>query len=143
MPRTGSSKSGAASKVKSHTVHIKRAYDEPSPDDGSRILVDRLWPRGVPRDTLALDDWLKDIAPSDELRRWFGHDVARWQEFVQRYLAELEAPPASDAVAALVQQARKGNVTLVYAARDTAHNNAVVLRDMVTDRLARKHHAKN
>jgi uncharacterized protein YeaO (DUF488 family) len=120
-----------------HRVGIKRAYAAPSRDDGRRVLVDRLWPRGVTRDKLALDDWLKEAAPSNDLRRWFNHDAARWTEFVARYRNELKAPPASDAVAELARCARQGRLTLVYAASDETHNNAVVLRDVIEQHLPR------
>ena len=119
-----------------HRVRIKRAYEAPSPGDGRRVLVDRLWPRGVARETLALDDWLKDASPSDDLRRWFNHDPARWPEFAARYGEELERPPASEAVDQLVRCARAGPLTLVYAASDEAHNNAVALRDVIVQHLA-------
>jgi uncharacterized protein YeaO (DUF488 family) len=120
-----------------HRIGIKRAYAAPSRDDGRRVLVDRMWPRGVARAKLALDDWLKDAAPSDDLRRWFNHDPARWPEFVARYADELKTAPASEALAALVACARKGPLTLVYAASDKVHNNAVALRDVIARRLSR------
>jgi uncharacterized protein YeaO (DUF488 family) len=118
-----------------HRIGIKRAYAAPSHDDGRRVLVDRLWPRGVARDRLALDGWLKEVAPSNGLRQWFNHDPARWQEFVARYRDELRGPPASEAVAELVRCARQGPLTLVYAARDETHNNAAALRDVIAQRL--------
>lgn len=121
-----------------HRVRTKRAYAAPSDDDGCRVLVDRLWPRGLARKALALDAWVKDAAPSDELRQWFNHDVARWGEFVTRYRAELKQPPASEAVAELVRYARQRSLTLVYGARDEAHNNAIVLSEIVTQRLQHK-----
>jgi uncharacterized protein YeaO (DUF488 family) len=108
-------------------IRLKRAYDEPSPDDGQRILVERLWPRGLTKERAAVDLWLKDIAPSPELRRWYGHDPARWEEFEERYRAELDANP--DRVAELRRRLRHGPVTFVYAARDELHNSALVLRD--------------
>jgi uncharacterized protein YeaO (DUF488 family) len=122
-------------KRKPHRIDIKRAYAAPSHDDGRRVLVDRMWPRGVTRDRLAVDDWLKEAAPSNELRRWFNHDPARWREFVARYRDELKKPPASEAVAELVRCARQGPLTLVYAASDEAHNDAVALRDVIAQRL--------
>ena len=106
-------------------IAIKRAYDLPKHGDGARILVDRLWPRGVSKEALAADAWLKEVAPSGELRKWFSHDVTRWQEFEQRYIAELKKNP--DAWQPIVRCAHQGNVTLLYAAKDTEHNNAVVL----------------
>jgi uncharacterized protein YeaO (DUF488 family) len=119
-------------------VCLKRAYAAPARDDGRRVLVDRMWPRGVKRDELGLDDWLKDAAPSDGLRRWFGHDADRWPEFTARYRDELAAPPASEALDGLVRCARQGRLTLVYAARDEAHNNAVALRDLILERLSQR-----
>lgn len=116
------------------TVRIRRIYEPPSPDDGRRILVDRLWPRGVSKERAHLDAWLRDVAPSTELRKWFAHDPARWEEFVQRYQAELEANPG--AVQALVEAAGSGPVTLLYAARDEQHNEAVVLQQLLRERLS-------
>lgn len=110
------------------TVLIKRAYAPADAADGRRILVDRLWPRGVSRDGLAVELWLKEVAPSTELRKWFGHDVAKWPEFQSRYRAELDG---SEAFAELEQAARGHTVTLVYAARDVEHNNAVVLQQLL------------
>ena len=107
-------------------IFVKRVYDPPAPGDGRRFLVDRLWPRGVKKEALKLDGWLKEVAPSDELRRWFGHDPAKWEEFQQRYFAELEAKP--EAWRPLLEAARKGTVTLLFSARDEAHNNAVALK---------------
>lgn len=116
---------------KEPTVRLKRAYDQPAAADGKRILVDRLWPRGVKKDAAAIDQWAKDIAPSDALRKWFGHDPARWSEFRRRYIAELRGHAAElDALRAL---ARHGPVTLVYGARDEEHNQAVVIRDLLAD----------
>ena len=110
-------------------LQLKRAYAAASPEDGTRILVDRLWPRGVSKDRAALDDWMKEIAPSTALREWFGHDPARWVEFQSRYRAELQDhQPALDQIRALAQ---KGVVTLVYGARDQVHNDAVVLREVL------------
>jgi uncharacterized protein YeaO (DUF488 family) len=108
---------------------LKRAYAAPAPADGARVLVDRLWPRGVSRERAALDEWMKEIAPSDALRRWFGHDPARWGEFRRRYAEELRA--RGSLVEALRARARLGPLTLVYGARDEAHNDAVVLRDVI------------
>jgi uncharacterized protein YeaO (DUF488 family) len=119
-------------------VRIKRAYAAPAPDDGRRVLVDRMWPRGVKRDDLELDDWLKEVAPSDSLRRWFRHDPDRWPEFITRYRDELTRPPASAAMAELVRHARHGRLTLVYAASDETHNNAVMLRDTLMHHLSHR-----
>lgn len=115
-------------------VRIKRAYEAPSADDGTRVLVDRLWPRGVRKADAAIDHWAKELAPSTELRKWFGHDPARWAEFRRRYAAELrEQGEALDRLRAL---AEKGPVTLVYAAHDEEHNDAVVLRDVLLSSLS-------
>lgn len=107
---------------------LKHVYEPPQATDGMRVLVDRLWPRGLSKERAAIDEWLKDAAPSGELRRWFGHDVDRWEEFQRRYRAELEG---AEVVARLLELLRKGPVTLLYAARDSEHNNAVVLADFV------------
>src|SRR5690606_12651817 len=114
-------------------VRIRRVYDPPEPEDGFRILIDRVWPRGVSKEEARVDEWRRDLAPSTELRRWFGHDPARFDEFRRRYRAELEQ--AADALDELVERARDGVVTLVYGARDTEHNNAVVLRELLEERL--------
>jgi uncharacterized protein YeaO (DUF488 family) len=113
-------------------LRLKRAYQPAAPDDGARILIDRLWPRGVSKADAALDDWMKDLAPSTELRKWFGHDPARWTEFQRRYRAELRQH--ADRIDRLRALARKQPVTLVYAAHDEQHNDAVVLRDVLLDR---------
>ncbi|HET6630406.1 MAG TPA: DUF488 domain-containing protein [Woeseiaceae bacterium] len=113
-------------------IRIKRTYESRSRDDGTRLLVDRLWPRGMKKEALAMDAWLKDVAPSPELRRWFGHRVERWAEFRKRYKAELDEKP--EAWRPILDAARKGDVTLLYSARDVEHNGAIVLRDY----LARK-----
>ncbi len=111
-------------------IRLKRVYEAPSPDDGLRILVERLWPRGLSKERAAVDVWLKDIGPSPELRRWFGHDPAKWEEFRERYWAELERN--QDAVAELRRKIREGTVTLVYAARDEQHNGALALWEYLT-----------
>lgn len=105
---------------------VKRAYRAARRSDGARVLVDRLWPRGMSKDRLRLTDWIKDLAPSEDLRRWFGHDPDRWETFCDRYAGELDAKP--DAVASLRTRAAEGPVTLIYAAKDEAHNNAVALK---------------
>ena len=112
-------------------VTLKRAYEPPTAADGARILVDRLWPRGVAKADAAIDLWLKDVAPSTELRRWFAHDPAKWPEFRRRYRAELRGSPA---LAELRSLARKGHVTLVYSAKDEVHNDAVVLGELLGGR---------
>lgn len=110
-------------------VRLKRAYEAASAGDGERILVDRLWPRGVRKSDLKIDEWMKEVAPSGELRRWFGHDADRWDEFQRRYRRELSdhAGMLSD----LRRRAREGAITLVYAAKDEQHNDAVVLRKAI------------
>ena len=107
-------------------IWLRRAYEKPGPSDGQRILVDRIWPRGVSKEALELDDWMKDIAPSDGLRDWFDHDPDKWQEFKRRYAGELDAN--HDLVAASRQRLESGRVTLVYGAKDDEHNNAVALK---------------
>ncbi len=106
-------------------IRVKRVYETPEKDDGARVLVDRLWPRGLKMERAALSLWLKEIAPSSELRQWFGHDPARWAEFVRRYRAELAHNEM--AVAELTKLMGEGRVTLLYSAHDTAHNNAIAL----------------
>ena len=115
--------------AKAITIHLKRAYESPSSTDGVRVLVDRLWPRGVSKERAAIDKWMKDVAPSTELRRWFGHDPKRWSEFRRRYQAELSRH--EELLNELRAMARKRPLTLIYAARDEAHNEAVVLRDVL------------
>ncbi len=110
-------------------IKLKRAYERPSPDDGTRILVDRLWPRGVKKVNAAIDHWMKEIAPSIELRQWFGHDPARWEEFQHRYRQELKQH--QEQLDQLRSLGKHGVITLVYAARDQDHNEAVVLRDFL------------
>lgn len=107
-------------------IQCKRAYDDPAPDDGCRVLVDRLWPRGVSKEEAELDHWLKDVAPSDELRTWFDHDPDKWKTFCRHYHEELAEK--DDAVAFLCEKAEEGTLTLVYAAKDREHNNAVALK---------------
>ena len=110
-------------------LKIKRIYDQASPDDGKRILIDRLWPRGMKKEDAKIDEWLKDIAPSDELRKWFAHDPGKWQEFRERYKKELKGK--SDIIARLKKQVKQEDITLLYSARDEEHNNAVVLKEML------------
>ncbi len=116
-------------KIPAAHVGLKRAYEAAEAADGTRILVDRLWPRGVSKQEAALDDWMKDIAPSTELRQWFGHEPSRWAEFQRRYKAELRQHAAE--LERLRGIAAKGALTLVYGARDEVHNDAVVLRDVL------------
>lgn len=115
--------------VSTHQIKIKRVYDPPAAEDGQRVLIDRLWPRGVKREEARLDDWLRDVAPSDALRRWFGHDPARWDEFQARYRRELEDEAHQKALAQLRERARQGPLTLLFATKDTEHNSALVIRE--------------
>lgn len=108
-------------------IKLKRAYDDPTPDDGCRVLVDRLWPRGVSKEEAALDRWMKEVAPSHVLRQWFDHDLDKWERFCQRYHEELAEK--GEFIAFLREKAGEGALTLVYAAKDRTHNNAVTLRD--------------
>ena len=118
-------------------IAIKRIYEEPTASDGYRVLVDRLWPRGMTKERAALDLWLKDVAPSPLLRKWFGHDPARWMEFGRRYRADLARN--DEAVAKAVDLAKRGPLTLLYAAHDTAHNHALVLAAYLRDHLEDRH----
>lgn len=115
-------------------IRVQRVYDPPGPDDGVRVLVERLWPRGMKRDALKLDRWLKEVAPSDSLRRWFAHEPARWEEFQRQYFAELDNHP--EAWRPLLEAARRGNLTLLYSARDIEHNSAVALKRYLEARLS-------
>src|SRR5262249_25680742 len=110
-------------------IKLKRAYEKPAKDDGERLLVERLWPRGLTKAQAKLDMWLKEIAPSPELRKWFGHDPDRWVEFRRRYLKELRQK--ADLVKLLKRKAKEGTITLIYAARDEEHNGALVLRQFL------------
>ena len=116
-------------------VRLQRAYDQPGPNDGYRVLVDRVWPRGRTKEVLRLDAWARDLGPSTELRKWFGHDPARWPEFQSRYHAELAESDKAQALDALAGEARTGPVTLVYGARDREHNQARVIADELERRL--------
>lgn len=134
---TGRARTARVGAETADAVLLKRAYEQPEAADGYRVLVDRLWPRGVRKDTLAIDAWMKEVGPSDELRRSFGHDAARWEEFAARYREELRRQPASGLVDELVAQAKRGTLTLVYGAKDELHNQAVVLRERIEQRLRR------
>jgi uncharacterized protein YeaO (DUF488 family) len=116
-------------KIATNHVKLKRAYEAPANDDGTRILIDRLWPRGVKKTDAAIDEWMKEIAPSTELRKWFSHDPRRWQEFRRRYRSEIQQHP--ERFDRLRTLARHGKVTLVFSARDQVHNDAVVLKDLL------------
>ncbi|HEX7980626.1 MAG TPA: DUF488 family protein [Gemmatimonadaceae bacterium] len=115
-------------------LRLKRAYEPRTSGDGHRVLVDRLWPRGVSKERLAIDEWMKELAPSAALRRWFAHDPAKWLTFQRRYKRELEAH--DDLIDALAKRALKGRVTLIFSARDESHNDAVVLAAVVRRRMA-------
>ena len=117
-------------------IRTRRAYDPPAPGDGARFLVDRLWPRGVRKEALQLDGWFKELAPSDALRQWFNHDPAKWSEFQRRYFAELEKKP--ETWKEIAAAARRGDVTLLFGAKDTEHNNAVALKKFLERRQGRR-----
>jgi uncharacterized protein YeaO (DUF488 family) len=118
-------------KISADHVRLKRAYEPPASDDGTRILIDRLWPRGISKSDAAIDEWMKEIAPSTELRKWFGHDPERWHEFQRRYRSELRQQP--DQLDRLRELAQHGRITLVFSARDEAHNDAIVLKELLLD----------
>lgn len=119
------------------SIAVKRAYEPAGARDGRRILVDRVWPRGLSKDELELDEWCRELAPSTELRKWFGHDPQRWEEFRKRYTAELRSAHAREEIARIAGLAKRGKVTLLYGARDEEHNQAIVLRDYL-QRLVNK-----
>ena len=119
-------------RIRARNVRLKRVYKSASVDDGTRVLVDRLWPRGVSKDRAALASWCREVAPSDDLRKWFAHEPARWEEFRERYKTELKRN--IEPVAALRSLAKQGPLTLVFGARDEIHNEAVVLRDVLLGR---------
>lgn len=112
-------------------IWLRRAYEPPGRADGTRVLVDRLWPRGVSRDDLMIEAWLREVAPSDNLRRWFSHDIERWEEFRRRYRKELATGTAAEALEGLRAVAARGRVTLVFAAKDPDHCNATVLSELL------------
>ncbi len=120
--------------IKGADVRLKRAYETPDREDGRRILVDRLWPRGLSKADAAIDEWLKDLAPSTELRKWFGHDPDRWGEFRRRYTGEIHGH--AELLAHLRELVRQGPVTLIYSAHDEVHNDAIVLRDVLLGQVS-------
>lgn len=126
----------AAAERNGTMIQLKRVYDASSRGDGRRFLVDRVWPRGLRKESLRLDAWLKDVAPSGDLRRWFGHDPSKWSEFRRRYFVELRGNESAYRPA--LEAARRGRVTLLYGARDRAHNNAVALKEYLESRAAKK-----
>jgi len=117
-------------------IAIKRAYEAASRKDGTRILVDRLWPRGLKKDQAHIEKWIRELGPSNELRRFFGHDPARWQEFRKRYLVELKRAEAAPMLSELLEIANGGTLTLVYSARDEEHNQAVVIKELLDRKLS-------
>ncbi len=121
------------------SIKLKRAYEPEERTDGRRYLVERLWPRGIRKEALRLDDWMKDVAPSTELRRWFSHDPAKWDEFKKRYWSELDDRPA--AWSPILEAVRHGTVTLVYSSHDEEHNNAVALKEYL-ERHLRAHRSE-
>jgi uncharacterized protein YeaO (DUF488 family) len=110
-------------------IKMKRVYDPPDPEDGKRILIDRLWPRGIKKENLKMDEWLKEIAPSDKLRKWFSHDPKKYEGFKKRYIQELQDQP--EILKRIKSEARKGTVTILFSAKDTEHNNATVLKELL------------
>ena len=114
-------------------IKLKRVYEKEAPDDGVRYLVERLWPRGVKKESLHIDGWLKEVAPSTDLRKWFSHDPEKWPEFRRRYFAELDRAP--EVWAPIRSAARRGTVTLLYSSHDTEHNNAVALKEYIQQKL--------
>ncbi|HEV2419497.1 MAG TPA: DUF488 family protein [Terriglobia bacterium] len=120
------------------SVSVKRAYDKAKPGDGFRVLVDRLWPRGVTKEKLKIDEWMKEIAPSPELRQWYGHEVEKWPEFRKRYRAELAKPPANKLLQLLAERSQRGKVTLVIGARDVEHANGAVIAEMIEAKKSSK-----
>jgi uncharacterized protein YeaO (DUF488 family) len=119
-------------KRKSLRIFVKRAYEDATPEDGYRVLVDRLWPRGRSKETLALGQWARDVAPSAALRKWFGHRPVRWEAFQQRYRHELDAEEQQQRMQCLLADAKGQSITLVYGAKDEEHNQAIVLRDVLS-----------
>ena len=116
-------------------LKIKRAYESTETSDGARFLVDRLWPRGIKKENLEMNAWLKDVAPSPALRKWFAHDPDKWPEFQKRYWAELESNP--EAWQPILEAAKQGEITLLYSARDTEHNSAVLLKAFLEEQMKR------
>jgi uncharacterized protein YeaO (DUF488 family) len=117
-------------------INVKRVYDSAEKSDGTRFLIDKLWPRGLKKEALHVQSWIKDVAPSDKLRKWFGHDPAKWKVFQRRYFAELNKN--SEAWKPILEAARKGDITLVYSAKDTEHNNAIALQAYLKKKLKTK-----
>ncbi|MFW6125737.1 MAG: DUF488 domain-containing protein [Chloroflexota bacterium] len=116
-------------------LNAKRVYDSTDDADGQRILVDRLWPRGIRSEDARVDSWMKELAPSNSLRKWFGHDPEKWAEFKRRYVTELRAADKTRALQDIAQAAARGNVTLVYSAKDREYNNAIVLKEVISQMM--------
>ncbi len=114
-------------------LKTKRVYEPPSPEDGKRILIDRLWPRGIKKESAAIDDWIKDLAPNSDLRKWFNHEPEKWSEFRKRFFRELDTRDRQ--VEAIMKLARKGTVTLVYGSREERYNNAIALKEYIEGRM--------
>ncbi|MGH6946867.1 MAG: DUF488 domain-containing protein [Kiloniellales bacterium] len=131
--RDGATKTRATPRAKGTRIRVKRAYEAPSRSDGCRVLVDRIWPRGRAREDLRIDDWVKDLAPSDKLRQWFGHEPVRWDAFKARYFRELNKHP--EEVQRLLDECARSTLTLVFGAKDVDHNNAVALKEFLERRL--------
>ncbi len=117
-------------------IATRRAYDRPGPDDGYRVLIDGLWPRGLTKNELKVEEWLKGIAPSAALRKWYGHQPKKWLEFRRRFRKELREPPCREILEVLVERVRREKVTLVFAARDAEHSNARVIAELVREKLS-------
>lgn len=117
-------------------IKIKRIYEKAEDKDGFRILIDRLWPRGLSKEKARIDEWLRDIAPSNELRRWFHHDLSRWEAFKKRYREELKGKNTISE--RIIKVAKKGNVTLTYAAKDKEHNNAIILKEFLEEKISKE-----
>lgn len=117
-------------------INLKRVYDPVSKEDGPRILIERLWPRGVKKEDLIMDEWLKDVAPSTDLRKWFSHDPAKWKEFQKKYFKELDEN--HEALEPILKALHKGRVTLLYSSKDTEHNNAVSLKNYLEENMRKK-----
>lgn len=117
-------------------INVKRVYDKAEKSDGTRFLIERLWPRGVRKDSISIEAWIKEAGPSTELRKWFSHDPAKWEEFQRRYTAELKS--RSDVWEPILDAARQGTVTLIYSSHDTEHNNAVALQKFLQHHLSSK-----
>jgi uncharacterized protein YeaO (DUF488 family) len=117
-------------------IQIKRAYETANKNDGARFLVERLWPRGVKKEKLRVEGWLKEVAPSTELRKWFQHDPAKWRAFRQRYFRELEGHPGAWEL--ILERSRRGRITLVYSSHDTEHNNAIALKEFLESKINRR-----